>query len=88
MFVTYILENIAMFILMMLLMKVFIRLLSIPMRYMFPFLLLMCIVGTYTANNRLFDAWVLFVIGIAVLMVAIPSVKKAKDTRKNKSEEH
>ena len=64
MFVTYILANLAMFALMMLLMKVFIRLLSVPMRYLFPFLLLMCMVGTYTVNNRLFDTWVLFVIGI------------------------
>lgn len=142
MFVAYILSNIAMFILMMLLMKVFIRLLSVPMRYMFPFLLLMCMVGTYTVNNRLFDTWVLFVIGIAayilvncgfslppivlgyvlgsiiesnfrtamigangnvgelftrpialgllavaVLMVALPSIKRAKERKKAKNEE-
>lgn len=54
---------------MILLMKVFIRLLSVPMRYMFPFLLLMCMVGTYTVNNRLFDTWVLFVIGIAAYIL-------------------
>lgn len=69
MFVTYILSNIAMFILMMLMMKVFIRLLSVPMHYMFPFLLLMCMVGTYTVNNRLFDTWVLFAIGIAAYIL-------------------
>lgn len=64
MFVTYILSNVVMFILMMLLMKIIIKLLSIPMHYMLPFLLLMCMVGTYTVNNRLFDCWVLFGIGI------------------------
>lgn len=113
------------------------------MRYMFPFLLLMCMVGTYTVNNRLFDTWVLFVIGIAayilvhcgfslppivlgyvlgsiiesnfrtamigangnvgelftrpialgllavaVLMVALPSIKRAKERKKTKNEEH
>lgn len=63
-FVTYILSCVVMFFLMMLLMKVFIRLLSIPMRYLFPVLLMMCMVGNYTVNNRLFDCWVLLVIGV------------------------
>lgn len=64
MFVTYILSNLVMFALMVALMKVIIKLLSIPMHYMLPFLLLMCMVGTYTVNNRLFDCWVLFGIGL------------------------
>lgn len=69
MFGTYIITCIIMFVMMMLLMKVFIRLLSVPMRYMFPFLLLMCMVGTYTVNNRLFDTWVLFVIGLVAFLL-------------------
>ena len=69
MFVSYILSNIVMFALMMGLMKIIIKLLTVPMHYMLPFLLLMCMVGTYTVNNRLFDCWILFGIGLVAYML-------------------
>ena len=46
------------------LMKVFIKLLKVPMNLLFPIILLMCVVGTITVNNRIFDSWVLLVVGI------------------------
>ena len=46
------------------LMKVFIKLLAVPMNLLFPVILLMCVVGTITVHNRIFDTWVLLIIGI------------------------
>mgnify|MGYP002437539449 FL=1 len=45
-------------------MRVFIKLLMVPMNLLFPIILLMCVIGTITVNNRLFDSWVLVVIGL------------------------
>ncbi|MGN0734745.1 MAG: tripartite tricarboxylate transporter permease [Anaerovoracaceae bacterium] len=63
-FAAYLLANIIMYIMEMGLMKVFIKLLKVPMNLLFPIILLMCVVGTITVNNRIFDSWVLLVVGI------------------------
>lgn len=63
-FAAYFFSNIIMYIMEMGLMKVFIKLLAVPMDVLFPIILLMCVVGTITTNNRLFDAWVFFIVGI------------------------
>lgn len=63
-FAAYTLANIIMYIMEMGLMKVFIKLLKVPMDILFPIILLMCVVGTITVNNRLFDTWVLVFVGI------------------------
>ncbi len=63
-FAAYLLANIIMFIMEMGLMRVFIKLLMVPMNLLFPIILLMCVIGTITVNNRLFDSWVLVVIGL------------------------
>ena len=63
-FIAYFLANIVMYVMFMKLMKVFIKLLTIPMKYMFPILLVVCSLGSFTLNNRIFDIWVLFSIGI------------------------
>ena len=44
--------------------KYFIKILSTPMNYLFPVILLMCLIGALTNNNRVFDIWVFFVMGI------------------------
>ena len=44
--------------------KYFIKILSTPMNYMFPVILLMCLIGALTNNNRIFDIWVFFAMGI------------------------
>jgi len=46
------------------LMKMFIKMLKIPLNLLLPIILVMCVVGTFTTNNRLFDVWVFFIIGI------------------------
>ena len=34
------------------------------MNYMMPVILLMCLIGALTTNNRIFDIWVFFAMGI------------------------
>ncbi len=63
-FFTYVVANLVMYLLMMVLMRLFIKLLKIPLNYLLPLILLMCMVGAITTNNRIFDAWVLYCVGI------------------------
>jgi putative tricarboxylic transport membrane protein len=42
-----------------------VQLLRIPYRVMFPIVLLLCVVGTYSANKNVFDIWVMLGFGIA-----------------------
>lgn len=63
-FMTYIISNLVMYAMLMGLMRVFIKLLSVPLHILFPMLLLMCAIGTITVNNRVFDSWVLLAVGV------------------------
>ncbi len=63
-YVAYILSNVIMFLMLMLLMKFFIKVLSVPSNYLYAIILLMCIIGAYTVNNRIFDCWVLVIVGL------------------------
>jgi len=63
-YVAYLLSNIIMFLMLMILMKFFIKVLSVPSNYLYSVILLMCMVGSYTVNNRLFDCWVLVIVGL------------------------
>jgi len=63
-FVTYFISNILMFVIAFSLLRFFITLLRSPASILFPVILVMCVLGTYTVNNRLFDVWVLLFIGI------------------------
>ncbi|MDO5116231.1 MAG: tripartite tricarboxylate transporter permease [Synergistaceae bacterium] len=56
--------NIVMFVMMLFAIKVFIKALSIPKIYLLPLIMVMCIVGAYALNNRIFDMWVLLGFGI------------------------
>jgi putative tricarboxylic transport membrane protein len=64
-FFAYIVANLVMYLLMMLSMRTFVRLLKVPLNYLLPAILLMCVVGAVTTNNRIFDAWTLFAVGVA-----------------------
>lgn len=63
-YVAYLLSNVIMFIMLILLMKFFIKVLSVPPNYLYSVILLMCVIGSYTVNNRLFDCWVLVIVGL------------------------
>jgi len=68
-FFSYIVANIVMYFQMMVSMRTFVRLLKVPLNYLLPLILLMCVVGAITTNNRIFDAWTLFVIGVVGYML-------------------
>lgn len=59
-----VIANLVMYLLMQFLMRFFVKLLKLPKQYLLPLVLLMCMVGAYTANNRIFDIWVLFAVGV------------------------
>lgn len=63
-YVAYVLACIVMFVMFVLLMKFFIRVLSIPSNYMYPVLVVTCLLGAFTLNNRVFDCWVLLIVGV------------------------
>lgn len=61
----YMLSNIISFIMALFLVRLFIKLLKVPMHFLFPIILVMCVIGAYTVNNRMFDVWILAGTGIA-----------------------
>lgn len=63
-FVAFFLANIIMYIMELGMMRVFIKVLAVPLNFLFPVILFMCVVGTITVNNRIFDSWVLVIVGI------------------------
>ncbi len=63
MFIAYALSNIVMVIVALTLIRVFIRLLRVPAQILYPVILIMCVLGTYSVNNRIFDIWVLLITG-------------------------
>jgi len=48
----------------MLLIKFFIHILSFPKRFLLPFITISCVLGAFASNNRVFDVWVLILVGI------------------------
>lgn len=63
-YVAFLLAVVVMYFMAMGLMQVFIKLLKIPLNILFPIILMMCVIGTLTVNNRIFDTWVLLIVGI------------------------
>lgn len=68
-FVGFIIANIVMYFMLIGLMRVYIKILSVPLNILFGTILLMCVVGTFAVNNRLFDSWVLLGIGIMAYLL-------------------
>lgn len=62
--ITYFVANIIMFIMELGMMKVFIKIVNVPYYYLFPTILLTCIVGVFAMNNRIFDIWILIGFGL------------------------
>lgn len=60
----YFLANIISFLMALVLIKIFIKLLKVPIHLLFPIILVMCVVGTFAVNNRLFDVGILIFTGI------------------------
>lgn len=51
------------------------RLMYVPRAYLFPFIIVCCVVGAFAVNNRLFDVWVMLafgLVGFAMEYVRVP----------------
>lgn len=62
--VNFFIANIMMYLSMLLLMKMFIKILDVKKPFLYTVIVLTCILGALTVNNRIFDVWVLIVFGI------------------------
>jgi len=62
--VAYFLANIVMYIMELGLMKGFVKAVNIKFSYLFPAIIMFCILGTFALNNRIFDLWILITCGI------------------------
>jgi len=56
--------NVMLLILNMPLIGIWVQLLRIPYRTLFPLILLLCVVGTYSTNLNIFDVWVMIGFGL------------------------
>lgn len=63
-FVALNLANIAMFVLMFAGMRGFVKMLSLPKRFLLPVVMTLCLVGAFAINNRMFDVWCVLGFGI------------------------
>jgi TctA family transporter len=43
---------------------IWVRLLNVPYRLLYPMILLVCTIGAFSANNNMFDVWVAIVFGV------------------------
>ncbi len=46
------------------LIKIWVQLTKVPFRFMFPIIILICIVGVYTLRNSVFDIWIMIIFGV------------------------
>ena len=56
--------NVLLLILNLPLIGLWVKLLKIPYRFLFPFLLFFCVIGSYSINNSTFDVLIMFIFGI------------------------
>lgn len=62
--IVYVLSNIIMYFMELGLMRTFVKMINIPKSFLFPIIILFCILGSFALNNRVFDIGVLIVFGI------------------------
>lgn len=58
------LGNVMLLILNLPLISLWVQLTKVPFRWMFPIIILICIVGVYTLKNAVFDIWVMIIAGV------------------------
>lgn len=44
--------------------NIWVKLLKVPYRWLFPAIIAFCVIGTYSINNNVFDIWVSIVFGL------------------------
>jgi putative tricarboxylic transport membrane protein len=66
-FASCFLAHFAMFFVMTAGMKYVIKLMTVPMWFLFPVILVFCVIGAFGDNNRVFDVWVMLAFGLVGL---------------------
>ena len=61
--VLYFISNIVMYVMMLGLMSLFVRIINVKLSLLFPALIVFCVIGVFTLNNRMFDVWILVIFG-------------------------
>ena len=69
-FVAFIIANFMMYFIALLLMKIFIKVLQVHMRLLFPILLAFASLGVYVANNVFMDMWFILALGLMAYLLA------------------
>ncbi len=57
-------------------MRLFVRILAVPKHVLLPVVMILCVIGSYGLNNRLFDVWTMLffgALGFAMKKVSLPS---------------
>ncbi|MFH1081447.1 MAG: tripartite tricarboxylate transporter permease [Pseudomonadota bacterium] len=62
--ILYFFSNIIMYAMEIGFMKLFIKIINVPLYFLFPLIILTCTMGVLTINNRIFDVWVLMIFGL------------------------
>ncbi|MGB4405823.1 MAG: tripartite tricarboxylate transporter permease [Sphaerochaeta sp.] len=62
--VVYFLSNIVMYFMELGMMKAFVKMINVKLSLLFPVIIIFCILGVFTLNNRIFDVWILVIFGI------------------------
>jgi len=60
----YFISNIVMYVMMLGLMSLFVRIINVKLSLLFPALIVFCVIGVFTLNNRMFDVWILVIFGV------------------------
>ena len=68
-FISVFVANIFMLLLMLIAIRFFISILKVPKRYLLPIISVLCIIGSFALNNRMFDVWTLFLFGVIGFMM-------------------
>lgn len=68
--IVYFLSNIVMYVMENGLMKIFVRIVKIRKSFLYPVIIVCCILGAYATNNRMFDVVILLVFGIVGYLLA------------------
>jgi putative tricarboxylic transport membrane protein len=62
--VVYFIANIVMYVMELGLMKAFVKMVNVKGSFLFPAIIVFCLLGIFALNNRVFDIWVMIVFGI------------------------
>ena len=67
--VVYFLANVVMYIMELGLLKVFVKIIQVKLSYLFPAVIIFCVLGVYALNNLTFDIWILIIFAVVAYIL-------------------